>query len=583
MEKVGTWMYGFERLILGLAVSSDCPGFAPAILLEMSDAEKLGKCKEILVGLKDDLECLEREELSLSDWGRKVLYLIDKYFLLDSDEGEGRGKEAVITLISNLKELGEKTGDHPYPFSYIAHYLKEGLSAKKGSFYGSNRESIHFAPLEKGRIWPAKIVYLMGMDDGAFPREESPRPLSDREANWGPPRKAEEDRYAFLECLLAARTKLIMSYVSIDEKDGKERAPSFLIQEFSEILEENYKQGLEAIFHPSFSFHSSYAEAGELSPRDYLLARMYYSEEKTTAQEMPLVLSKGKTPDEDQIIEISELSLFAKNPLQHFCNKALGIRFATEEKISDKEFILTPLEKAILARAALHAPLPRLVERSTLEGLVPRGVMQGVASLRLEKYLNELSLHLTTWGLQSEKPLTCVLDPRCKKVEIDQEKNIVMLPALTLPGVKLIGKIEQVFSKGMITFGKRKLDTCLRMWPLFLIFSSLPLEGDKTLLFNADGKSLPPIEGAKEYLKRYIDYFFQARACPSPLIPLWGEAILSHDPKRIDKIYTQSIDPHMHFLFSKSRGSMGEAIIENWAEVYAHTFSPMLKWWEEGQ
>src|SRR4029077_8661338 len=89
---------------------------------------------------------------------------------------------------------------------------------------------------------PFRIVCLVGMNDGAFPRStqhlsfdlmaKAPR-LGDRSAR-------EDDRYLFLETLLSARDRLYLSYVGQSVRDHRAAPPSVLVSELLDYVEQGF-------------------------------------------------------------------------------------------------------------------------------------------------------------------------------------------------------------------------------------------------------------------------------------------------------------------------------------------------------
>jgi exodeoxyribonuclease V gamma subunit len=89
---------------------------------------------------------------------------------------------------------------------------------------------------------PFRQVCLLGMQAKDFPRR-SPNTEFDRMASdWrhGDPRPGDEDRYLFLEALLAAQQGLSISYTGRDPKDNSVRQPSVLVRELMDYLDERF-------------------------------------------------------------------------------------------------------------------------------------------------------------------------------------------------------------------------------------------------------------------------------------------------------------------------------------------------------
>ncbi|MGL4713526.1 MAG: exodeoxyribonuclease V subunit gamma, partial [Shewanella sp.] len=100
--------------------------------------------------------------------------------------------------------------------------------------------SVNFCTLMPMRSIPFKVVCLLGMNDGVYPRVQHPVGF-DLMAHFGA-RKGDrsrrlDDRYLFLEALLSAREQLYISYIGRSERDNSERIASMLVSELIEYCQ----------------------------------------------------------------------------------------------------------------------------------------------------------------------------------------------------------------------------------------------------------------------------------------------------------------------------------------------------------
>ena len=92
------------------------------------------------------------------------------------------------------------------------------------------------------RALPFRVIFILGLGEGRFPSAERPdamdlRAIRRRAGDVSP---TERDRYAFLEALLCARDRLVLSYVGRDEQTGERLAPSVVVEELLEVIEAGY-------------------------------------------------------------------------------------------------------------------------------------------------------------------------------------------------------------------------------------------------------------------------------------------------------------------------------------------------------
>jgi exodeoxyribonuclease V gamma subunit len=177
------------------------------------------------------------------------------------------------------------------------------------------------------RSIPFKVVALLGMNDGEFPR--SPQPLeidliAKGERRLGDRSRRDDDRYLFLETVCAVRERLIVTYSGQSTRDNRRRPPSVCVSELLGYLAERCAAPIESFviehklqgFHPEyfqshapsqgnpalFSYAESYAKAAERT----LLARQ---------QQRVFFAGKLEPPDNEQL-DIEELVRFFRSPAE---------------------------------------------------------------------------------------------------------------------------------------------------------------------------------------------------------------------------------------------------------------------------
>jgi exodeoxyribonuclease V gamma subunit len=182
-------------------------------------------------------------ERPLREWLDFIRGMLAAY--LQPDDGEegllGRWR-------ASLDEI-EDLGLQDLPVSYrVATELARGALASipgsRGQYLARGVTVASFVPM---RAIPFRVVFVLGMGQGDFPRSARRGDLDLREARREPgdvtPR--EQDLYMFLETLLCARDRLVLSYVGRDEITGEKRPPSAVLLELREILSSGYLAAAE--------------------------------------------------------------------------------------------------------------------------------------------------------------------------------------------------------------------------------------------------------------------------------------------------------------------------------------------------
>jgi exodeoxyribonuclease V gamma subunit len=129
---------------------------------------------------------------------------------------------------------------------------------------------VTFCTLMPMRAVPFKVVCLLGMNDGDFPRRGH---QSDFDllalpgmARPGDRSRRDDDRYLMLEALLAARDKLYVSWVGRNVRDNTEQPASVLVSQLRDYLAPGWDLDLDerTTVHALQPFSRRYFERGGL-------------------------------------------------------------------------------------------------------------------------------------------------------------------------------------------------------------------------------------------------------------------------------------------------------------------------------
>src|SRR5580704_7548690 len=109
------------------------------------------------------------------------------------------------------------------------------LESRRGQYTGRGIAIGSFTSL---RSIPFKVIFALGLNDTVFPERDRSEPLDLRTLRRmaGDVSSAERDRYLFLETILAARERILFSYIARNAKTGDALEPSPVIRELQSIL-----------------------------------------------------------------------------------------------------------------------------------------------------------------------------------------------------------------------------------------------------------------------------------------------------------------------------------------------------------
>jgi len=285
-----TWQDGFNRLLVGYAAGDTdelALGIAPCSIrgeggfeAGEEDYAAVGRVISYCQAAFEFCQQVARPG-NARHWKNLLRAALQRFF----DNGSSRGaygsfeamREAgdefgeVAMLIENFAEQAGRI-DCEFSFQLARKTLIESASSPA---VGPVRleDSATVGRLASGQIPPAKIVCAVGMGGDGFPRNP-PRHSFDIVERAGhrsgdrDPRH--EDRFAFLEALLAARRAFIVTYTGRDQSDDSEIPPSVVVDELHEYLVGRFAEpapdGEQDSFrfdHPLQAFSTRYFSGGK--------------------------------------------------------------------------------------------------------------------------------------------------------------------------------------------------------------------------------------------------------------------------------------------------------------------------------
>jgi len=361
-----TWAFGLRRMLLGYAVGDgDAWGdIEPYGEIGGLDAGIVGPLADLLERLGNHWRALA-EPATATTWGVRLRALLHDFF--DPSEADDRMRierlrdaldawerscaEADFTELLPVEVVRE---------AWLADFDQGGLSKR---FLAG---AVSFGTLMPMRAIPFRIVCLLGMNDGDYPRARPPMDfdLMSRMGAWRPGDRSrrEDDRYLFLEALLSARDALHIGWVGRSARDNAERAPSVLVGQLRDYLHTAWQSGDGAslldritVEHPLQPFSRAYFQAGD--PRLFTYASEWRLAHNGTRREPDALLPAIGA---ERPIGLGVLRRFIRHPVREFFQARLGVRFDMADTGSDE---LEPFGVDSLGRYAMTDQLLRVALR----------------------------------------------------------------------------------------------------------------------------------------------------------------------------------------------------------------------------
>jgi exodeoxyribonuclease V gamma subunit len=535
-----TWLAGLDRLLLGYAMSGHGQELFEDILaydhIEGNVTSLLGKFLDFTETLFSLTETLQQVH-TLTEWSEILLETKDR--LLLADEKSEAVDRVLHHLLYRLREFQNSTFfTKKIGLGVIRSFLIRSLDERFSPIAGGPgflAGGVTFCSMLPMRAIPFKVICLLGMNDGLYPRSGRRKSfdLMAIAPKRGDRSKRYDDRYLFLETLLSAREKLSISFVGQSIQDGSKRPPSVLVSELMNYIDQGYTwqnkqdESFPALsdrlttthhlqpFHPDyFNSHTDVRQQNlfSYSAENCEAARAMISKhlEKKPAFSDPL----PPPPQEFRHIALHDLIRFFSHPARYLLVNIVGI---------------APIEKNL----ALDTSEPFVLQglaRYKLENEILELLLKGQdcdALYHIKKAAGELPHGIT--GKVYFTQMVSDLQFFCNKLsgvirglELKRQQVTLAIGDYTLTGL-----IDNVTSIGLMQYryATIKPKDIIRSWICHLALNSTNGSGaseDGVSTFYAGKEGLYKLSPAAEsthYLEELLELYWQGITEPLCFFP----------------------------------------------------------------
>jgi exodeoxyribonuclease V gamma subunit len=544
-----TWMFGLDRLLLGSVFNDEdtlVDDVAPWADLEGGAAEMLGQLYRLVQELDRWQRTLSRERTA-GEWRREFNVLLDRLFDVDPDDRPEREALDAVHDVLDVLLTADACLDGQ-PLSWLA--LREALVAElnqPGLRQPFLSGGVTFADLESLAGVPFRVVCLLGMNDGAFPRQDGGREfnLMLQRRFLGDRSNRDADRQFFLQSLLAARDVFYLSYTGCDVRTGEALEPATTVGEFLDFVSTHHAPDLSvAQFEermitrqPMQPFSRRYFQSGQ-NARVFTYAAGW--RDAATAHSGPRGAAPGFLDDSVAVVEtpgrldLGVLRNFYRNPAQVFLQERLGLTLGDSSAVLEdvEPFTLDGLAAWQLRRALLEADPdvlgaipedqpPRLWQR---RGLLPPPPLDRVA------WQPEAETVRTLLPVRED----CEHEPRAV-LDIDLELS---------EGVRLCGRLTDARPGGLcrVRPGSLAMRNTVGDWIDYLALVAsgqggvpqLRLAGATQGVVDLRAAEVQPDE-ARSTLDGLVSWYLEGQRRPLPFLPDLAEFYLDERGRRLGR------------------------------------------------
>lgn len=338
-----TWLWGLQRLLLGFAHGDTQVIYHERLLLPHVEGQQgilLGRLLQLLERLQAYAAGLLQPRTA-AQWQQYLIELRDDFFQAQDEEQDAY--EIIGKVIGELAEHCALAGySEKLDLNIVRHYLLHHFSqADSGNHFLTGQ--ITFCSMVPMRSIPFKIIAILGLNDGDFPRQNIPLGfdlMACEPRRQGDRSRRGDDRYLFLEALISAREALYLSYQGKDVRTNGERQPSLILKELMDYLQQGYqwpllqgdKQQSVLQQQPLHPFSRACFGPNNASYDAAWLRHVSPGKERNNL----IQLSADK--DADGQLNLSELISFFHNPLKVFAQRRLQLYLAQgQQQLEDAE------------------------------------------------------------------------------------------------------------------------------------------------------------------------------------------------------------------------------------------------------
>jgi exodeoxyribonuclease V gamma subunit len=270
-----TWEFGLDRLLTGVALSDDSSAWLDRALplddVGSAQVDLVGRLAEYVDRLRAATDRLDGTH-PLDHWLEALDDGVASLTAVSSLDGWQPGQ--VQRELGRVRRAAAGLGEVDLRLPDVRALLSDRLAGRptRANFRTGTLTVCTMVPM---RSVPHRVVCLLGLDDGVFPRQGSVDgdDVLARDPLTGERDARSEDRQLLLDAILAATQTLVITYTGANEFSGQPRPPAVPLGEVLDALDATASTGDQrsmseavTVRHPLQPFDAKNVSPGDLVP-----------------------------------------------------------------------------------------------------------------------------------------------------------------------------------------------------------------------------------------------------------------------------------------------------------------------------
>lgn len=340
----GTLDAGLQRLLLGVAMSEDeqrlVGGVLPLDDVDSGDIDLAGRFAEFVGRLGESVRALT-DPRPVVAWAAAIDTAAD--LLIDTRAADAWQRTQLDRLLSEVQDEAGTSGLQPLRLAEMRDLIADRLRGQptRAEFRSGDLTMCTLVPM---RSVPHRVVCIVGLDDGAFPRGGAPDgdDLLVRAHHVGDHDRRAEDRQLLLDAVLAAGDALVITYAGRDERNNEVLPPAVPVNELLDVIDATVRNAEGRLARDAVTQHHPLQPSDRhcfvpgalgtvgawgFDPQLLAGARAAAGDRRTPRP----FLDQPLAPLSEATIDLADLVSVVNHPVRAFLRQRLGLNLRTDD------------------------------------------------------------------------------------------------------------------------------------------------------------------------------------------------------------------------------------------------------------